>query len=82
MALVTRIYQRWYMDIKKLLLFSVIAFASGGSHAKELPPVNVDEAKRDCLIEGEAGGMQGDSLEQFISECVKELLEYEYKNSV
>jgi hypothetical protein len=70
------------MKIGKSAFLLGMLFMSFDSYSKELPPVNVDEAKRDCRTEGEAGGMQGDDLDAFISECVEELLEYQYQNSV
>lgn len=42
----------------------------------------LDAIAADCRMEGEAGGMDGQALEEFVKECVEELSGLVYDNQV
>jgi len=65
-----------------LLLGCVLTFTTGLCCAQ--PPGDQQDLAKlqaDCRIEGEAGGLSGADLDQFIEECVADLLSVEFSNT-
>lgn len=55
--------------ITKTLILSaslVIPFSTGNA-------ADLDTIKADCYMEGEGEGLQGNALESFVKDCIKEL---------
>jgi len=65
-----------------ILLCCILAFSAGLGSAQ--PPgdqPDLADLQADCRIEGEAGGLSGTDLDQFIEECVADLLSVKLSNT-
>jgi len=64
-------------------LLSFVLTMSTGLWAAQPPGdwQNHAELQADCRIEGEAGGLSAADLDQFIQECVADLLSVEFSNT-
>lgn len=65
-----------------ILLCCILAFSAGLGSAQ--PPgdqPDLADLQADCRIEGEAGGLSGTDLDQFIDECVADLLSVKLSNT-
>ena len=51
--------------------FSLAAFSSG---IQAVQSAEEKEIRADCKVEGEAGGMTGQALEDFVATCTAELM--------
>jgi hypothetical protein len=65
-----------------ILLCCVLTFTAGLCSA-QLPDEqqNLADLQADCRIEGEAGGLSGTDLDQFVEECVADLLSVKFSNT-
>ena len=65
-----------------ILLGCVLAFTAGLCSAQ--PPgdqQDLADLQADCRIEGEAGGLSGTDLDQFVEESVADLLSVKFSNT-
>ncbi len=65
-----------------ILLCCVLTFTAGLGSAQ--PPGDqqrLADLQADCRIEGEAGGLSGTDLDQFVEECVADLLSVKLSNT-
>ena len=65
----------------RLLFLCMLAISSGACLART--DADAEAIKRltaDCTLEAEAGGLSGKDLDQFIKECVADLLSVEIHN--
>ena len=66
-----------------MLFACLVMIGTGPGQAAQEPETNVRLAdlQADCRVEGEAGGLNGGELEQFVAECVNDLQTVEFSNS-
>lgn len=64
-----------------LLALAITVTAASLTQADPSPePQALQKARADCRLEGEAGGISGIELEDFIDQCVADLLSVEILN--
>lgn len=63
------------------LTLAITGLATGLASATPTPSdADVRQIREDCHTEAEAAGLKGTALEEFVDECVTDLLEVELRN--
>lgn len=77
------IYSKTRSQQRRGFLVSFVLIFTTGLCSAQPPGDQPDLAdlRADCRIEGEAGGLSGTDLDQFIEECVADLLSVKLSNT-
>ena len=66
---------------KAALLLALIVFSNLTIGSQNEPDeATLKEMRADCHLEAEAGGLRGNELDEFVDQCVEELLTVEIHN--
>ncbi len=63
------------------LVFMLFLAVFAGSVAAEMSPLELEELNNDCKTEGDAKGMSGTDLEEYIYDCIYDFTGAEMTNT-